>query len=65
MVGCSKRALLGRVLLGDDDCASLDGAPCAVAIAPRGYAASVAPVVEIGVGYDDAADSDHALDVRG
>ena len=65
VVGCSKRALLGRVLLGDDARASLDGVPCPVAIAPRGYAASVAPVVEIGVGYDGAADGDHALAVRG
>jgi nucleotide-binding universal stress UspA family protein len=50
VVGCSRRALLGRVLLGDDARAWLDGAPCAVAIAPRGYAERAAPVVELGVG---------------
>jgi len=52
VVGCSRRALVGPVLLGDDARASLDGAPCAVAIAPRGYAHSHPPLVGRGVGYD-------------
>jgi nucleotide-binding universal stress UspA family protein len=51
VVGCSRHALIGRVLLGDDARASLDRAPCAVAIAPRGYAHSHPPLVDIGVGY--------------
>jgi len=38
VVGSSRRGLLGRVLLGDDTHAALNGAPCAVAIAPAGYA---------------------------
>ena len=65
VVGCSRRALLGRILLGDDARASLDGAPCAVAIAPRGYADRPAPLVELGVGYDRSTESDHALAVPG
>lgn len=52
VVGCSRRAPLGRLLLGDDARASLDGAPCAVAFAPRGYADSVAALAEISVGHD-------------
>ena len=60
VVGSSRHASLGRVLLGDDTCASLDGAPCAIAIAPHGYAASADPLVEIGVGYDGAPESDQA-----
>ena len=38
VVGSCRRSLLGRVMVGDDTRAALDGAPCAVAIAPAGYA---------------------------
>jgi nucleotide-binding universal stress UspA family protein len=65
VVGCSRRALLGRVLLGDDARASLEGAPCAFAIAPHGYAESAAPLVEIGVGYDRSVESDNGVAARG
>ncbi|HSC04909.1 MAG TPA: universal stress protein, partial [Solirubrobacteraceae bacterium] len=61
VVGSSRHALLGRVLLGDDARASLDGAPCAVAIAPRGYADSPDRLLEIGVGYDGSPESERAL----
>lgn len=61
VVGCSRHALLGRVLLGDDARASLDGAPCAIAIAPHGYADSPTPLVHIGVGYDGAPENEHLL----
>ena len=37
VIGSSRRGLLGRVLIGDDTRAALNGAPCAVAIAPAGY----------------------------
>jgi hypothetical protein len=39
-VGSSRHGVLGRVLMGDDARASLNGAPCAVAAAPLGYAHS-------------------------
>jgi nucleotide-binding universal stress UspA family protein len=39
VVGSSRRALLGRVLMGDDARAALNGAPCALAVAPRGVCA--------------------------
>lgn len=34
VVGSSRRTLVGRVMVGDDTRAALNGAPCAVAIAP-------------------------------
>lgn len=63
VVGSSRRGLLGRVLLGDDTREALNGAPCAIAIAPQGYAARGAHASEIGVGYNGSAESKHALDV--
>jgi nucleotide-binding universal stress UspA family protein len=40
IVGSCHRSKLGRVVLGDDSRGALDGAPCTVAIASSGYAAS-------------------------
>jgi nucleotide-binding universal stress UspA family protein len=61
VVGSSRRGLLGRVVLGDDTRAALNGAPCAIAIAPVGYVAEPAAMREIGVGYDGSPESTHAL----
>ncbi|HEY5187791.1 MAG TPA: universal stress protein [Solirubrobacteraceae bacterium] len=63
VVGSCHRSALGRVLLGDDAWAALDRAPCALAIAPRGYAAAERPLRRIGVGYDHSSESERALDV--
>ncbi len=63
VVGSSVRGLLGRVLVGDDTRAALDGAPCAVAVAPVGYAKHANKIGRIGVGYDGSSDSVRALDV--
>ena len=63
VVGSSLRGLVGRVLLGDDTRCALDGAPCAVAVAPVGYAKHPKPIGRIGVGYDGSSDSVRALDV--
>ena len=52
VVGSCSRGVAGRVLLGDDTRAALDGAPCAVAIAPSGYAGETRPFATVGVGYD-------------
>jgi len=49
-VGSSRRGLLGRVLLGDDMQAALDGAPCAIAIATTNYSHEPVAMREIGVG---------------
>ncbi len=61
VVGSCDRSGVGRVMLGDDTRASLNGASCAVAIASRGYAEHPAPISRIGVGYDGSAESREAL----
>jgi nucleotide-binding universal stress UspA family protein len=61
VVGSSRRALLGRVLLGDDTTSSLNGAPCAVAIAPMAYASTSGRLSSIGVGYDGSPESEQGL----
>jgi nucleotide-binding universal stress UspA family protein len=63
VVGSSRRGLLGRVLIGDDTRAALNGAPCAIAIAPAGYAIEPPTMREIGVGYDGSPESEHALEL--
>ena len=61
VVGSSRRGFLGRVFMGDDAQDALDGAPCAIAIAPAGYANEPVAMREIGVGYDGSPESEHAV----
>jgi nucleotide-binding universal stress UspA family protein len=61
VVGSTRRALLGRVLVGDDARAALNGAPCAVAVAGRGYAQTPHELLRLGVGYDETRESQQAL----
>jgi len=61
VVGTSRRAPAGRVLLGADGRAWLQGARCAMALAPRGCAESPTRFVQIGVGYDGSAEGEVAL----
>ena len=61
VVGSCHRGLLGRVLLGDDTSAALNGAPCAVAIAPSGYTATAHRLSTVGVGCDGSPESEQAL----
>ncbi len=63
VVGSSRHALLGRVRLADDTRAALNGAPCAVAVAPAGYADEPPVTREVGVAYDGSPESEHALAV--
>lgn len=63
VVGSCRRSLLGRVLVSDDTRAALNGAPCAIAVAPAGYAAEPDVIREVGVGYDGSAESLHALEL--
>jgi len=63
VVGSSQRGLLGRVRVGDATRAALNGAPCAIAVAPAGYASEPTAMREIGVGYDGSPESDHALEL--
>jgi hypothetical protein len=52
VVDSSRRGLLGRVLIGDDTRAALNGARCAIAIASAGDVTEPAAMQAIGVGYD-------------
>jgi len=63
VVGSSRRGFLGRVLLGDDTHAALVGAPCAIAIAPSGFAEHAEPPRRIGVGFDGSPESERALEL--
>ena len=63
VIGSNRRTITGRVLIGDDASVALHHAPCAVAIAPVGYATHPQPLREIGVAYNGSAESDHAIAV--
>jgi nucleotide-binding universal stress UspA family protein len=63
VVGSSHRGLLGRVMLKDDTSDALSGTPCAIAIAPFGFAERPAVLGEIGVAYDGSPESEEALEV--
>ncbi len=61
VVGSCSRGALGRVMLGDDTRTALNGSPCAVAVAARGYAEHPFPISKVGVGYDESRESVAAL----
>ncbi len=61
VVGSSHRGAFGRVMLGDDTRLALNGAPCAVAIAPRGYREHPARIERVGVAYNASPESVAAL----
>jgi nucleotide-binding universal stress UspA family protein len=63
VVGSSVRSLLGRVMVGNDTRAALNGAPCAVAVAPAGYGTEPHLLREVGVAYSGSPESEHALAV--
>lgn len=63
VVGSCDHGAFGRAMLGDDTRAALNGAPCAVAIASRGYAEHPEPIAEVGVGYNGSPESKGALAV--
>lgn len=63
VVGSTRHGRLGRVLLADGTREALAGAPCAVAVAPAGYADHASRLRLVGVGFDDSDEARHALDV--
>jgi nucleotide-binding universal stress UspA family protein len=63
VLGSCHRGVLGRAMLGDDTRAAINGAPCAVAVAPAGFAECPKPISTIGVAYDGSPESERALDV--
>lgn len=52
-----------RVVAGDDATGTLHGAPCAVAVAPRGFARSGGELRLVGVGVDDSPEANAALEL--
>jgi nucleotide-binding universal stress UspA family protein len=60
-VGSNSRSFAGRVFIGDATRAALIGAPCAVAVAPLGYAHETGGIKRVGVGYDGSPESEAAL----
>ena len=66
VVGSSHRGSLGRALLGSVGEQLLRRLPCALAVAPRDFAASVSgPIETIGVAFDGRQESLHALEQAG
>ena len=61
VVGSCSHGAFGRAMLGDDTRAALNGAPCAVAIAPLGYAEHPTPIAKVGVAYNVSPESEAAL----
>ena len=61
VVGSTHRAGVERVLAGDEAFATLHCAPCAVAVAPRGFADMPGSLRRIGVGLDESRESRVAL----
>lgn len=63
VVGRSHTGPVGRVFTGSVTEQTLQGAPCAVAIAPTGYADARHEVATIGVAVDESAESERAVEV--
>jgi nucleotide-binding universal stress UspA family protein len=63
VVGSPGSGLLGRIHVAESIRDALNGAPCAVALAPAGYSHHPVAMREIGVGYDGSPESEHALGV--
>ena len=63
VAGSGRGGVLGRVLPGSTGQALLHGAPCAVAVAPRGFASEAGGnLLRVGVGFDGSPESSLALD---
>ena len=69
VVGSCSHGAFGRAMLGDDTRAALNGAPCAVAVASRGYAERAggagSQIAKVGVAYNASPESIAALAVAG
>ena len=63
VIGASRNDEIYRDLVGDAARELLENAPCAVAVAPVGYADRRSPWRTIGIAYDGSPESDRALGV--
>jgi nucleotide-binding universal stress UspA family protein len=61
VVGGTHRGFAARMLAGDDARAAVHHSPCAVAVAPPGYASGSGAIGTIGVAYDGSGPSEVAL----
>lgn len=61
VVGSCHLGAIGGLLLGDVSRATIEGAPCPVAIAPRGFGKAVRRIGSIGVGFNGSPESREAL----
>lgn len=61
VIGSSSMGFVGKVLLGDDTRAALNGAPCALAVTPWGFARTGGGLNAIGVGFDGEPEAARAL----
>jgi nucleotide-binding universal stress UspA family protein len=62
VVGSHARGVAGGLLPRNRTLAALNGAPCAVAIAPSGYAEHKGRLATVGVGHDGSPESEQALE---
>jgi nucleotide-binding universal stress UspA family protein len=62
VVGASRANEIDRMLIGDDTREVLRDAPCAVAVAPLGYAKHARPLAEVAIAYDGSPASQRALE---
>jgi nucleotide-binding universal stress UspA family protein len=63
VVGSDRQGPIGRVLAGNVTSGALYGAPCPVAVAPRGLAARNPVLHTVGVGYDATPEAKQALEL--
>jgi nucleotide-binding universal stress UspA family protein len=63
VVGSCSHGAFGRAMLGDDTRDALNGAPCAVAVAARGYADHPTSIAKVGVAYNASPESKAALTI--
>lgn len=63
VIGAGSPNPVEQMFLGDEAREVLDDAPCAVAVAPRGYTARAHTLRTIGVAYDGSVESEEALAV--
>ncbi|HEU4976966.1 MAG TPA: universal stress protein [Baekduia sp.] len=61
VIGSAHHGPVARLLLGDVGRGVLHGAPCPVAVAPRGFAGSDGEIRRVGVGFDDSDEARAAL----
>jgi nucleotide-binding universal stress UspA family protein len=63
VMGSSEHSAIGRIAPGSTLERLLHGAPCPVAVAPRGYRRRTAPIRSVAVAYDGTPEAEEALAV--